>query len=104
LIYSVQQIKFEIFQHIKEFGSNFQDWFVGISSDPKHDLFNRHLVDKKEDIWLHKQAVSFAACKNIQKYFLENLKTDGEVINDGKEDMNCIYLFKKSLNTNPSNK
>ncbi len=102
MIYSVQQIKFEIFQHIKEFGSNFQDWFVGISSDPKHDLFNKHLVDKKEDIWLHKQAVSFAACKNVQKYFLENLKTDGEIVNNGHEDMNCIYLFKKSQNTNPS--
>jgi hypothetical protein len=103
MIYSVQQIKFEILGHIKEFGSNFNDWFVGISSDPNKALFEQHLVDKKKDIWLYKQAVSFAACKTIQTYFIMNLKTDGSPVLDGSEDTDCIYLFKKSKKTKPSN-
>ena len=101
MIFSVQQIKFEFFQYIREFSTNFDGWFVGISSDPKKDLFDKHLVDREKDIWLHKQAVSFAACKTIQKYFLENLNTDGEIILEEKESMVNVYLFKKSINTIP---
>jgi len=102
MIYSVQQIKFEFFQYIKEFGTNFSDWFVGISADPKKDLFDKHFVDKEKDIWLHKQAVSLTACKTIQKYFLQNLNTDGEILTEEQEDMVNVYLFKKSVDTIPS--
>ncbi len=103
MAYSVQQIKFEIFGYIKEFGSNFDDWFVGISCDPKKTMFEQHQVDEKNDIWLYKQAVSFKACRTIQTYFLENLKTDGSPVLEGTEDTDCIYLFKKSERTLPSN-
>lgn len=103
MVYSVQQIKFEIFRYIKEFGSNFDDWFVGISSDPKKTMLEQHQVDEKKDIWLYRQAVSFTACRTIQKYFLEHLKTDGLPILEGNEDTDCIYLFKKSERTLPSN-
>lgn len=103
MVYSVQQIKFEIFGYIKEFGSNFDDWFVGISSDPKNTMCDQHQVDEIKDIWLYKQAVSFGACRTIQSYFLENLKTDGLPILEGNEDMDCIYLFKKSSRTLPGN-
>ncbi len=103
MVHSVQQIKFEIFGYIKEFGSNFDDWFVGISSDPKKAMLEQHRVDEIEDIWLYKQAVSFAACRTIQKYFLEKLETDGVPVLEGNEDTDCIYLFKKSERTLPSN-
>ncbi len=102
MIYSVQQIKFEIFQYIKEFESSFEDWYVGIASDPREQMFKIHYVDSKTDIWLYKQAISFLACKTVQKYFLENLKTDGVLVTNGGEDMDCVYLFKKSLKTSPS--
>ena len=101
MIYSVQQIKFEILAYMKEFGGDFNDWYVGIAADPKDIMFQTHKVHKEDDIWLHKQALTFTACKTIQKYFLEILKTDGEAVLEGDEDTDCIYLYKKSSRTIP---
>jgi|TARA_B110000438_G_scaffold303570_1_gene365701 hypothetical protein len=101
MIHSVQQIKFEIFKYIKEFGANFEDWVVGVSNDPKTEMFERHKVNDEKDIWLYKQAVSFSACRTVQKYFINNLKTDGILVLEGDENTDCIYLFKKSTTTFP---
>lgn len=101
MIYSVQQIKYEILAYIKEFGGDFHDWYVGISSDPKYSMFQEHSVHKDDDIWLYKQALTFAACKTVQNYFLEILKTDGEAVIEGNEDTDCVYLYKKSDRTTP---
>ncbi len=101
MIYSVQQIKFEILAYIKEFGGDFNDWYVGIAADPKGTLFKTHKVHQEDDIWLHKQALTFTACKTIQRYFLDILKTDGEAVLEGDEDTDCVYLYKKSSRTIP---
>ncbi len=101
MVYSVQQIKFEIFGYIKEFDSDFGAWYVGIASEPKRAMQNEHGVDLEKDIWLHKQALSFAACRTVQRYFCEKLKTDGQPISPGTEDMDCVYLYKKSERTRP---
>ena len=100
-IYSVQQIKFDIMAYIKEFGSEFGDWYVGIAEDPKSALFETHKVDPDKDIWLYKQALTFSACRTVQKYFLDSLDTDGEHITSGSESTDCVYLFKKSMRTVP---
>ena len=60
-------------------------------------------LDEEKDIWLYKQAISFGACQTVQRYFLETLKTDGSPVLEGDEDTDCIYLFKKSERTLPSN-
>lgn len=100
-ILSVQQIKFEIMAHIKEFGSNFSDWYVGISDNPKEALFDRHKLDPTQDIWMYKQALSFTACRTVQRYFLNSLKTDGEPVEAGDDATDCVYLYKKSPRTVP---
>lgn len=101
MVYSVQQIKYDILAYIKEFGGDFSDWYVGISADPKKTMFEEHCVDQENDIWLYKQALTFTACKTIQDYFLQILKTDGIAITEGDEDTDCVYLYKKSERTNP---
>lgn len=101
MIYSVQQIKYEILAYIKEFGGDFKDWYVGIASNPKKTMFEKHSVHENDDIWLYKQALTFTACKTIQDYFLQVLKTDGETITSGDEDTDCVYLYKKSERTTP---
>jgi hypothetical protein len=101
MIYSVQQIKFEIFGQIKEFGSQFDEWYVGISDDPTKALFEEHGVDREADIWLYKQALTFVACQTVQRYFLQNLKTDGIEVSSANEDTDCVYLYKKSDRTTP---
>ena len=100
-IKSVQQIKFEIMAHIKEFGSNFDDWYVGVADNPKEALFKKHKLDPDRDIWMYKQALSLAACKTVQRYFLDTLNTDGEPPANGTEDTDCVYLYKKSARTVP---
>lgn len=101
MVLSVQQIKFEMFGYIKEFDPDFGAWYVGIASDPKRKMQSGHGVDLAEDIWLYKQAQSFTACRNIQSYFIQQLKTDGELVAAGNDDTDCVYLYKKSGRTRP---
>lgn len=102
MIYSVQQIKFEILGYIKEFGADFTQWYIGISARPRAAMLERHRVDEEQDIWFCKQAVSFRACQTIHAYFTGTLKVDGAVLHDPAEDGNCIYLFRKSSRTIPA--
>jgi len=101
MVYSVQQIKYEILAYIKEFGGDFSDWYIGIAADPKKTMFEKHSVHQEHDIWLYKQALTFTACKTIQGYFLKILQIDGVSITDGNEDTDCVYLYKKSVRTIP---
>lgn len=101
MIYSVQQIKYEILAHIKEFGGEFSDWYVGVADDPKDALHGRHRADENEDVWLYKQALSTQACRTVQSYFLQRLNTDGEAVAASEQDMRYIYVYKKSARTDP---
>ncbi len=101
MIHSVQQMKFELLATIKEFGGSFQDWFVGIAADPLSTMTAQHGVDREADIWIYKQALTFHACRTVQDYFLEKLNTDGVRVTKAREDMDCVYMFKKSARTTP---
>lgn len=101
MIYSVQQIKYELLAYIKEFGGNFADWYVGIAAEPLAAMVQDHGLDRKRDIWIYKQALTFQACRTVQSYFLEKLKTDGAPVVRGNGDMDCVYMFKKSERTTP---
>jgi hypothetical protein len=96
MIYSVQQIKFEILAYIKEFDTDFSNWYIGISSTPKVVMREAHGVDEAHDAWFCKQAVSFRACETIRSYFTEKLKVDGTRITGTADDGNWVYLFRKS--------
>lgn len=101
MIYSVQQIKFEILAYIKEFDTDFSNWYIGISSTPKVVMREAHGVDEAHDAWFCKQAVSFRACETIRSYFTEKLKVDGTRVAGTADDGNWVYLFRKSSRTRP---
>lgn len=102
MIYSVQQIKFEILAHIKEYGGDFHDWYIGISSDPGNTLHSEHRVHQKDDIWLYKRALTVQACRTVQRYFVERLQVDGKLHDLSEtEPVNCVYAYKKSARTSP---
>jgi len=101
MVYSVQQVKYEILAYIKEFGGEFPDYYVGIAADPKAELFKRHKVNQKKDPWLYKQTLTFHAARTVQRYFLDQLGTDGEPVLRGNEDTDCVYVYKKSARTKP---
>lgn len=101
MIYSVQEIKFEFLAKIKENGGNFPDWYIGIAADPVETLKGKHGIDPEHDVWTYKQALTFHACRTVQRYFQETLKMDGEALLSGDDDTDCVYLFKKSERTAP---
>lgn len=101
MVYSVQQIKYDFLAYMKEFGGDFDAYFVGLSADPKKALFEDHMVDKDSDPWLYKQTLTFQAARTVQKYFLDVLATDGEPVLTGDEDTDCVYVYKKSDKTTP---
>ena len=101
MIYSVQQIKFDIQAYIKEFGGNFQEWCIGIASCPKRVMREVHFVDETQDIWLCKQAISHRACQTVKAYFTEKLCVEGVANAGGAEEGYCIFLFRKSSRTIP---
>jgi len=102
MIYSVQQIKFEVLSYIKECGTDFGAWYIGIASHPKTVMQDRHGVDVELDVWFCKQAMSFRACDTIRSYFVRTLGVDGERESGSTEGGNCIYLFRKSERTRPA--
>ena len=101
MVFSVQQIKYEILAYMKELGGEFGDYYVGIAADPKKTLLDVHNVDEAADPWLYKQALTFYAVQTVQYSFLRRLKADGEPLLDGDEDMDCVYVYKKSERTVP---
>ena len=101
MVFSVQQIKYEVLAYMKEFGGEFGDYYVGIAADPKKTLLDVHKVDENADPWLYKQALTFYAARTVQDYFLRRLKADGEAVMEGDDDMDCVYVYKKSERTVP---
>jgi len=101
MVFSVQQIKYEILGYIKEFDQSFENWFVGIAEDPKETLAEIHGLDLDTDRWIYKQALSFAAARTVQRYFLERLKSDGVAIAHGDENLDCVYAYQKARHTRP---
>lgn len=101
MVYSVQQIKFELLAYIKEFGGSFDDWYVGVAADPVGTMTSEHTVDRDDDIWIYKQALTFQACRTVQQYFIDKLNTDGTPVTAGTADTDCVYMFRKSQRTKP---
>ena len=66
MILSVQQVKYEFLAYIKEFDPSFGNWYVGISDNPKRELFETHAVRGEGDPWLYKQLLTFRAARTVQ--------------------------------------
>ncbi len=101
MVFSVQQIKYELLGYIKEFDQAFENWFVGIAEDPRKALADVHGLDLEVDHWIYKQALSFTAARTVQVYFLERLKTDGVAITEGHDNLDCVYAYRKTNRTKP---
>jgi hypothetical protein len=101
MVFSVQQIKYELLGYIKEFDQSFENWFIGIAEDPRKTLADVHGLDLDTDRWIYKQALSFTAARTVQRYFMERLKTDGVAITQGHENLDCVYAYQKTGHTRP---
>ncbi len=96
---SEEEIKSDIKQWIREHGGAYAAWYVGISKDPRHRLFDQHGVHEQNDWWIYRQAHSSTAARNVEAHFL-SLGADGGP-GGGEQDADHVYAYKKSAHTNP---
>ena len=93
MAYSVQQIKFELISHVKEFGSDFTQWSIGRAIDAPKLLFEVHKVDPDKDIWLWKPALTPSAAAIVVEWMTGRQKTPSAA---GDDNGDCVFFFKRS--------
>lgn len=93
--FSVQQIKYEFLLYMKEFGGDFVDWHIGVSSTPHQTLTDLHKVDLEQDYWIFKPALTFIAANTIKKYFINVLGSSGNLTPSDNKDERYVYIFRK---------
>lgn len=87
----------EIKNHIKNCGGAYPQWYVGITKDPEDRLFNGHKV---KDAYIYREAENSKTAREIEKYFIEVLGTDGGS-GGGDENANFVYAYLKQNHTEP---
>lgn len=91
--------KLDIRTHVKKDGSAWNDWYVGITSDPDKALFENHKVNKESSGWIYRLTNSPTIAKRIRKYFLA-VGLDGG-IGDVDNRARVVYAYKKTASTKP---
>ena len=71
-----------------------------MSSNARNSLFSEHKVKEKEDFWIYKTALSSEIAREVEKYFLIVLGTDG-LIGNGEETSRMVYTYRKTTHTDP---
>jgi len=95
-----QEIIDDIKKYIQEKRGDYGLWYVGVSSNARNSLFSEHKVKEKEDFWIYKTALSSEIAREVEKYFLIVLGTDG-LIGNGEETSRMVYTYRKTTHTDP---
>ncbi len=95
-----EKIISEIKNFISKWGGSYPNWYVGIAEDPRERLFNGHNVNDKNDGWIFRETSSDKTARNIEDYFINSLKTDGQP-GGGDENTKFVYAYKKTPHTKP---
>jgi len=98
MILSVQQIKYELFAYMKEFGGSFGEWHVGVARDPLTVLAQVHGADPQRGLWIYKQALTSRAALTVRTYFVDKLGAGCDPLTDPvDEDCDCVYAWRRPL-------
>jgi hypothetical protein len=93
---SVKIIIAEMLEFIQSEGGHPTAWRVGVTNDPRLQLFDRHHVHYQNDAWIYRTALSEIEALHIQMHFLElGLKED-----KGWRPGACVvYAYRESIRT-----
>ena len=89
----------EIDNHIRAHGGGYPAWYVGIAADPRDRLFNDHNVHEKGDAWIHRDAGSEQAAREVEQHFL-GLGCQGGG-GGGSYPTRYVYAYKMAAHTRP---
>ncbi len=92
MTYSVQQVKFELLAHLKEFGGNAAKWRIGTAADARRALFETNAVREREDIWVWKPMASDAAAAIVHRFLISQYRVEPAISESGP----CVFMFRKS--------
>jgi hypothetical protein len=95
-----QEIIDEIKKYIIKSKGAYTRWYAGVSSNASNSLFNVHKVKEKGDRWIYQTAISPQVAREVEKYLIIVLRTDGEV-GGGEEDATMVFAYKKAMHTDP---
>jgi len=97
---SSDKIISDIKDYIRNNGSVYSSWYVGIAKDPRDRLFNGHNVHQNGDAWIYREAESSQVARDVENYFINTLGTDGGP-GGGDWQSNNVYAYKKNSHTDP---
>jgi hypothetical protein len=86
--------------YIDEHGSEYGDWYAGITSDARKRLFEEHGVREKGDQWIYQVVPTTEDARTVEDYLVDTLGTDGGP-GGGDEQSTMVYCYKKKRHTDP---
>lgn len=87
----------EMLTHIQLEGSNYGNWYVGITNNVRARLFDYHGVREGNSWYIYRVATSESVSRSVEKYLL-NLGCDGGDGGGGYASR-MIYAYLKTLYT-----
>jgi hypothetical protein len=93
-----QQIVNEIVQYITDCGGDFQNWYVGIASNPRDRLFNQHAVVEKGGAWVFLEAANDSADREIEEFLVTTYQTKGGS-GGGDNTTKYVYAYRVTAST-----
>lgn len=88
-----EQIIIDINRYILKDGSDFRNWYVGISASPRERLFNGHGVQEDSDAWIYHEAPSSLIARDVEDYFINVAGTQGGG-GGGDVSSRSVYAYK----------
>jgi len=81
-------------------GSSYNQWYVGIASNPRARLFEDHAVDESKDYWIYINTGNDSDARNIEGALIKNLRTQGDV-GGGDNFTKFVYAYLTNNHTTP---
>lgn len=94
MIYSVQQTKFDIFLHMREFSDPFGRWYVGAASNPELELAERMRGLEDDTPWLYREMLTVHAVHTVVNYFVGQLKAVGQPMEQADEAFRYVIAYR----------
>jgi hypothetical protein len=90
---SSEIIIMEMLEFIYREGGHPETWYIGVTNDPRKQLFDEHQVHYQDDAWIYRTAASESEALLVQVYFLEFGLAEDE---EGWQPGACtVYAYRK---------